>query len=1109
MSTAPLTPGPNALSLSEWLGAIGLSRLEPLLRDNGIAEDVLTSLTEADLEKLGMSMGDRKRMMRAIGDLVTAASTPALHPNHGDTVQSVLAAEAQAAKEPATQSPELRQLTIMFCDLVDATALCARLSPEQWRQVVLAYQQASVAVISRCGGTVAQYLGDGLLVYFGYPQAQEDAAVRAVHAGLDLVRNVTALEINVEGAEGPEQVRLQVRIGIDTGRVVIGDIGAGPRREQLALGDTPNIAARLQALARANTVLISDQTRRLTAGAFLYDDQGVHSLKGVKGQRQVWQVTGLSEMASRFDATSGGEQLSPLVGRVQEMSLLTERWQTVLQGQGQVVLLSGEPGIGKSRMLKELCDRLGNAGLNALQLQCVAHKVNSAFHPFIDCMERTLRLKPEMSVASKLDRIDEFVRARLAGSPQRAALLAAMLSLPSDGRHELAVTSAYQREQDFIELVLSLLEDRASHQPSLVIFEDAHWADPASVGALNKIAERTRHLPLLLVVTHRPEFVPAFERQAHVTALKVPGLRRAEVLALVTRLMGDAALPSALTQQIEDRTDGVPLFVEELTKTLMEGVVVAGAGMQAALPATLRDSLMARLDRHARAKEIAQIGSVIGREFGHELLAALVPAQQGATMLDDGIQDLLRSGLAMRQETEQGAVYVFKHALVQDTAYDSLPKDRREGLHGAIVDALEARYPDTAVQQPALLARHASAAGQGRRAIPYWRRASEQALSRLALHEAAAHLQSGLEVLTKLIPGTDRDQSELQLRASLGTVHMLGKGWAAPEVAQAYQRANELASAADKVDEAIWPLWGVCVYHQVHGEITQAQAIGRRMTTVARQSNSRHAWLVNNMMQLQLCFYSGRLPEVPGLCEQVEHGFNDPQDRSLIALYSTDLKLVAMVHGLHAQWIMGQVDDVDRACDAIEQRALALNHPYSLAWARTWGMMSRLHAGHADLVQVARLLPKLEAGLQIAQEHGFAYVSAMARFAMGWCQTRMGEREAGIALMDEGLKAFQDTGAGIVLPFFLALMAEALGQAGRVDEAGECLAQAWLRIGKGGERWHEAELHRIRGALLARAPQPDILQARACYGQAMAVAQAQQALVWYQRAAAALAALDD
>jgi class 3 adenylate cyclase/predicted ATPase len=1088
-------PAASAPPLTAWLEANGLARLEPLLRDNGIAEDVLTSLTETDLEKLGLSMGDRKRMMRAIEALRQAPSEP------------VPAQAAQTSSDAATSSSrhavvprhtELRQLTIMFCDLVDATALCARLTPEQWRQVVLAYQQAAVDVITRCGGAVAQYLGDGLLVYFGYPQAQEDAAVRAVHAGLELVKAMSALDITVGDHES---VQLRLRIGIDTGMVVIGDIGAGARREQLALGDTPNIAARLQGLARPDTVVITDPTRRLTAGSFTYEDQGVHLLKGVSEPRQVWRVTGLSDTATRFDANTGA-QLSPLVGRVQELGLLTERWQAALQGQGQVVLLSGEPGIGKSRMLKELCDRLGNAGLHALQFQCVAHKVHGAFHPIIDAMERLLRLKPDMPASVKLDRIDTLVCGQLQLTPRHAALMAAMLAIAPDGRFDLGASAAHQREQDIVDMIGAVLTARAEQEPLLVLFEDVHWADPASVAALDKMVDCAKVLPMLLVVTHRPEFTAHFDRQGHVTALKVPGLRRSEVAALVARLTGERALPAAYAEQIENRTDGVPLFVEELTKSLLDQAQDGDADKSAArgLPATLRDSLMARLDRHASAKEVAQVGAVIGREFSHELLEALFPRE--APQLQEGLDALIEAGLAVRQVTEQGPVYVFKHAMVQDTAYDSLIRTRKEALHAAIVQTLQTRYPQTVQDQPALLARHAMAAGQAQQAIPFWRRASELALSRLALHEAAAHLQAGLQAVSSLLGNVERDQTELQLQASLGTVYMLGKGWAAPEVEQAYSRASQLATAADKVEEAIWPLWGVCVYHLVRGEITSAQGIGRRMVTVARQSNSRVAWLVANMMHTQLYYYSGQIEEVHGAWEQVEHGYNDPQDRSLIALYSTDLKLVGMVHAFHAQWIMGGVEDIDQVYAAIERRAAELNHPYSMAWTCTWAALIYLHANRADTLR-----PLLEQGLALADDHGYAYVSAMARFALGWCETRQGRPDEGILQMEQGLAAFVATGSGIVLPFFQAVLAEALGQVGRHDEALEYLAQAWAQTEQGGERWHEAELHRIRGDILAASPRPDLAQARACYKQAMKVAHEQHAHAWQQRAALALAAL--
>jgi len=546
----------------------------------------------------------------------------------------------------------------------------------------------------------------------------------------------------------------------------------------------------------------------------------------------------------------------------------------------------------------------------------------------------------------------------------------------------------------------------------------------------------------------------------------------------------------------------VPLFVEELTKSLLEQAPdgTIDEAERKDLPATLRDSLMARLDRHASAKEVAQVGAVIGREFSHELLEAVFP--QGASQLQDGLDALLESGLAVRQDGEHGHVYAFKHALVQDTAYDSLISTRKEALHGTIVRTLQSRYPQTVLDQPALVARHAMAAGLPKQAITFWRRASELALNRLALHEAAAHLHAGLQATSSLSATAGRDQMELQLQASLGTVYMLGKGWAAPEVEQAYSRASQLATAADNVEEAVWPLWGVCVFHLNRGEVKQAQGIGRRMASVARQSNSRMAWLVSNMMHTQLYFYGGQIDQVPAVCDEVEHGYNDPYDRNLIALYSTDLKLVSMVHGFHAQWIMGGVSDVDQFYAVIERRAVDLNHPYSLAWAWTWAALIYLHVNRVD-----RLRPLLLRGLKLADDHGFAYVSAMARFALGWCETSQGNLDEGITQMEHGLADFRHTGAGIVLPFFMALLAESQGRAGRRQDALAQIAQAWELTEHGGERWHEAELHRIHGDILAMGPDADAIQARTCYAKAMQVAQTQHAHVWSQRAAIALAAL--
>jgi predicted ATPase len=634
---------------------------------------------------------------------------------------------------------------------------------------------------------------------------------------------------------------------------------------------------------------------------------------------------------------------------------------------------------------------------------------------------------------------------------------------------------------------------RARLEPTLMMIEDAHWADPGTVSLVRALIELSAEVPLLFIVTQRPEreLVAA---QDHVTTMKVTALRRTEVVDLVTRLAGSKPLPEKLLEHILDKTDGVPLFVEELTRYVLE------ESPPSEVPATLRDSLMARLDRNPRAKEIAQIGAVLGREFRRDLIEAVAAMTPKA--LDDALSALTQSGLATEHVGQQGRVYTFRHALVQDTSYDSLLESRREALHGAAVSALEKWFPTIANSEPDLVARHASRARKPDVAIPYFRRASELAVQRLALHEAAAHLDDALEACAALGASAERNRIELQLQASLGTIHMLRRGWAAEEVSHAFARANALADTVDDLNEAIWPLWGVCVFHLVRGEIARAVSIGHRMMTVARQAGSRHAWLVADMIHVQLFMYSGAFHRVQMHVEQVEQRYADPQDRALISLYSTDLKLVTMVHGSQTRLFMGVSEAADALCAEQEAFAASLNHPYSIAWTRTWGAMSFLHRGLA-----AELLPRVEEGLRIAEKHGFAYVASMALIQKGWAYGQDGRLEEGIALMQRGLAAFKATGAGIAVPFFTVLLAEALGRAGRRSEGLSMLDEAERLVEWGGERWHEAELHRVRAQLLAMGPEPEVAAAEASLRRAMNVAAEQHAHEWRSRALRDLAEL--
>ena len=966
--------------------------------------------------------------------------------------------------------------------------------------MVLAYQQASCAIVERYGGSVAQYLGDGLLVYFGHPQAYEDAPERAVRAAMAMVDAIRDLRLDALAGPATQPTLLSVRIGIHTGQVVIGHVGAGTRREHLALGDTPNIAARLQGVAAPDTVVLSDSTRRMAGGSFAYTDLGKHRLKGVREPRHVFRVDAILAPASRFEAATG-TGLSPLVGRSRELGLLIDRWELARQGRGQTVLLGGEAGVGKSRVLKELRARLGNAGLGAVLLQCSAHHVDTSFHPSIDALTRALELSRDESVSSKLDRLEALAIGQYGLSPQSAAVLAAMLSLSGHQRYPPLVSDAHAREQETIAALVALARGRAAIAPALMIVEDAHWADSGTMAVLEALIEGTSDVPLLLIVTHRPEFRLGEHLAArpNVASVKVLALDAHEVTELVARMAGDAPLADDLTRHILSKTDGVPLFVEELTRWILE-TSATSEGARKEVPATLRDSLMARLDRDPRAKEVAQIGAVFGREFRRDMLVALadIPTPQIA----EGLASLTRSGLASEQMEHEGVVYTFKHALVQDVAYDSMLKSRRESLHGTLVSVIEHSFPSVARAEPQLLARHANAAGQPHIAVPYWRRASEMAVQRLALGEAAAHLNAGVAACESLPASPERNQIEMQLQATLGTVEMMRRGWGAAEVSLAFARANALASRADRVDEAIWSLWGLCVFHLVRGEITRAASIGHRMMTVARQAGSRNAWLVTNMMHVQLCMYSGRFAEVAGQVEQVEHRYCDPEDRALISLYSTDLKLVAMVHGSQTRLIMGLEEEADARCAEQERYAASLNHPYSLAWTLTWGAMSFLFRGRAD-----ELLSRVEEGLRLSRKHGYPYVTGMAMVQKGWAYAQQMRLEEGISLMEDGIASFRGAGSGIVVPFFLVLFAEAQGRAGRATEALAALDEADRLVAWGGESWYESEGHRIRGKILSMGSAVDRLTAEESLRRALAVASGQQAALFIDRATRDLAEL--
>jgi class 3 adenylate cyclase len=674
---------------------------------------------------------------------------------------AVVAAPAPGA--PAQVDAERRQLTVMFCDLVGSTALSTRHDPEDLRKLIGAYHRCIADTVARLAGFVAKYMGDGVLVYFGYPQAHEDDAERAVRAGLAVIEAVGGL---------PAREDLRVRLGIATGLAVVGDlIGSGAAQERGVVGETPNLAARLQGLAAPNALVIGEATRRQIGGLFDLEDLGPQQLAGFGEPQPAWRVIGESGMLSRFEALRSGT--TPLVGRDEEIELLIRRWQQARTGEGRVVLVSGEPGIGKSRLTAALSEQIGSEPHTRLRYFCSPYHQDSAFYPFIAQLERAAGFARDDMVEAKLGKL----RALLAPGTrddEDLALLSELLSLPSSAA-DLNLSPQRKREKLF-EALLGQLEAEARRRPVLMVFEDAHWIDPTSRELLDLTVDRVRHLPVLLGITFRPEFRPPWGGRAHVTSLALNRLGEREGEALVQKLAGNAALTAEIVAEIVERTDGVPLFVEELTKAVLESAAqedrvaaVLGAASLAALsvPATLHASLMARLDRLGPAtKEIAQIGAVLGREFAYELIEPV--AQRPEKDLQAALDHLSEAGLLFCRGTVPHASYLFKHALVQDAAYSTLLRERRQELHARLAAALDQHFADLVERQPELLAHHLTAAGNTERAVDQWLKAGQHAAVRLAYVEAIAHLEQGLDLLHSLPGSPVRNGREIELQLALG-----------------------------------------------------------------------------------------------------------------------------------------------------------------------------------------------------------------------------------------------------------------------------------------------------------------------------------------------------
>jgi class 3 adenylate cyclase len=793
------------VDVGAWLRGLGLGQYEQAFRDNDVDADILPELTTDDLTGLGItSIGHRRKLLAAVAALRPGPAPGAATPR---------------AAEPAPGTPsiarssgaERRQLSVVFVDLVGSTALSARLDPEEMRELLRAYQHAVTAEVERLGGRVAKLLGDGVLAYFGFPWAHEDDAERAVRAGLAAVAVTVALP-----ARGGE--RLAARVGIATGVVVVGDlIGEGAAREEAVVGETPNLAARVQALAEPGTVVIAERTRQLIGGLFELADLGMRALKGFAEPVRAWRVRGIGHAEGRFEALRGAT-LTPLVGREQELALLLDRWARAREGEGQVVLLSGEAGIGKSRLVRALRERLAAEPYTPLSYQCSPHHTGSALWPVAEQIERAAGIARDDQPEANLDRLENLLGRATADAAAAVPLVAELLGLPTGDRHPSPDPSPQRRKAKTFEILLGQLTGLAAERPVLVLLEDAHWIDPSTQELFDLAVERLCELPVLLLVTFRPDYHCPWAGHGHATALSLSRLGRQQAAALAGRLAGEQGLPDALVAQIVAKADGVPLFVEELTKAVLETGLAESATDPLAIPSTLHDSLMARLDRLAAVKDVAQTASVIGREFDRGLLAAVAELPEVA--LNEALTQLIAAELVFPRG---GGGYLFKHALVRDAAYHCLLRGERQMLHARVAQALEERFPEVAVTTPEMLAHHLTEAGRGEPAVTYWLRAGRRAAGRCALAEAVAHLTRGVETLALLPEGDERDQAELEFQVALGTHLMPLRGWAAPEVERAWSRARPLAERLGDDERLRRVLWGQCTVEHNRCDLGAAQ----------------------------------------------------------------------------------------------------------------------------------------------------------------------------------------------------------------------------------------------------------------------------------------------
>ena len=1010
---------------------------------------------------------------------------------------------ATATTEHKSPEAERRHLTVMFCDLVGSTSLAHQLDPEELREVVRHYQEVCAEAINRFEGTIAQYLGDGILAYFGYPRAHEDEARRAVRAGLEILTNMQQLNARLQREIG---VNLAIRVGIHTGLVVVGEMGTPHKREQLALGKTPNLAARLQGLADPNTVVISAATHRLVQGFFACQSLGPHKLKGIPLPLEVFKVLHETEGQSRFEATLT-QGLTPLIGKQKEVEVLLQHWRQTQQGRLHITLLKGEAGIGKSRLLRTFKDRLGEAPHLWLESQCLPYYQNSALYPVIDLFQRLLAFHREESCESKTGKLEKLLAQYDFPAAEAMPLFSDLLCVPRGECQGGPRLNPQRQKQKTLEAVLQLFLKMAQQQPVVFVVEDLHWADASTLELLDLLVSQQPAAPLLALLITRPEFSPAWETRSEIDRLSLNRLTPEQIEMMVGQITGGRALPESMLRQIVHKTDGVPLFVEELTKMVLESGLLhevngdyelAGPLAPLAIPATLQDSLMARLDRLAPVKEIAQVGAAIGREFSYELIQAV--ANLPEDMLQDGLAQLVEAELLYPKNIPaNGTIYVFKHALIQDTAYESLLKSTRQQYHLRIAEVLKDRFTETILTQPELLAQHYTEAGIKETAVVYWEMAGRRAIEHSANVEAINHLAKGLELLQALPENVQRHERELELLTYLGVATTAIKGYADPEVEKVYTRARELCQHVERTPRLSSAMLGLWKGALIRSDLQRAHELAQECMRLTANKKDPELRLTAHIMLGAVLLYRGEIISAHEYLTEAVRLYNPLEHHSEAFDYGEDPGVVGLVYLAFAAWILGYPDQALKHSDDALALAKKLDHPFTLALALN------LTAWINELRQEINIvLERGETLIALAEEQGFSFWRACGLIQKGSALFELGRQQEGIALVNKGMTALHASGAMIGHAGGLAQRALAYGKIGRVEEGLQMADEAIAVIKNGVERQLEAENYRIKGELLLMQRPPDEQQAEACFTHALEVARRQQAKSWELRVAMSL-----